>query len=147
MAQTKEQIKRAASNRPGTYVSPHFGDGGWHTTPGCLEFTTEWEPLRDRILLRMIPMKLKYESIVRPENAAMEETTRHAIVLKVGPGPWIEGINGGIVRQPLDVKVGDEVIIGKWHDWQTADAGWGENIIICQEKDVRVIVNKKAMSA
>ncbi len=144
MPQTKEQIKRAASNRPGTYVSPHFGDGGWHGSSFASEkFDTDWEPLNDRILVRLIPAKVKYESIVRPENAAQETTTRHAIVLRVGPGKRVEGVNGGMVRRPCEVQPGDEVIIGRFDDWQ----GFNGQCVLAQQDDVRLIVKTKATSA
>lgn len=142
--QSKEQIKRAESNRPGTYISPHHGDGGWHGSSFESEkFDNEWQPMNDRILLRLIPIKRKYESIVRPENAAQETTTRHAIVVRVGPGKRIEGINGGTVRRPVEVRPGDEVIIGQYTDWE----GFNGEFVLAQEADVRLIVNSKAASA
>ena len=137
MPLTKEQIKKQRTD-PDSYVSPHHGDGGWHGSSFASEkFDTEWEPLRDRILVKIIPAKLKYESIIRPENAAEEITSRRAIVLKVGPGKCDEG---GI-RRPLDVRPGDEVIIGRFTDWE----GFNGQCVLCQEADVRVIVGKKQL--
>lgn len=161
MPLNKEEIKRR--NNPGnTYVSPHHGDGGWHTTPGCQLFTTEWEPRQDRILVQLLDQPNK-SAIARPETAAPEDSSRRGMVLKVGPGKWIEGYwrKTGVVwtpdengiqqgiggepewiaghRQALNLHAGDEVIIGRWHDWSSLDAGWGREIVLCQEADARVI--------
>ncbi len=143
MPLTKEQIRKQ-KNDPDAYVSPHHGDGGWHgSTFASEKFDSDWQPLNDRILIRLIPAKLKYESIIRPESAASDTTSRHAIVLRVGPGARVEDADGETVRRPLDVKPGDEVIIGRWHDWE----GFNGQCVLCQEADVRVIVKRKAAAA
>jgi co-chaperonin GroES (HSP10) len=140
MPLTREEIKfqnkvRREENST-AWVSPHHGDGGWHTTPGCERYTTEWEPLFDRILVRLLPEKDKYARVVRPENAAAETTTRIGIVLKLGTGKRDpEDLQE---RIPFSVGVGDEVVIGKWSDWDS-EAG---DVVICQEADIRVIVRR-----
>lgn len=139
---TPEEIKfrdRIARSEPATWVSPNHGDGGWHTTPGMQLYTTEWQPLRDRILVQLFDEPMKIGRIHRPEMAAaFHEGTRRGIVLKVGPGRWIDGY-----FYKLDVKPGEEIVIGRWADWESADAGWGQNVVICQEADIRVIVNRE----
>jgi hypothetical protein len=162
MPLTKQEIK-ARNNPSETYVSPHHGDGGWHTTPGCQQFTTEWTPRNDRILVRLFRER-NNSLILRPEIAALETSSRRGVILKAGPGKWIDGAwrktgvlwcpdENGIQqstggeweyiaghRQPMMVRVGDEVIIGRWHDWSSLEAGWGEEIALCQEADCRVVL-------
>lgn len=133
---TREQIKRSPENRPDSYLSPHHADGGWHTTPGCDNYTTEWEPLKDRVLLEVLPEKLPYEFIIRPENAAVEESWRRCIVLKVGKGKRV--LPNEEVRQCCCAKVGDEVIIGQHDDWRSQDGRY----VICQEEDIRVFLKR-----
>lgn len=133
---------RATSRKVNTWVSPNHGDGGWHTTPGTQQFTTEWMPLSDRLLVRLLQEK-NDSIIIRPKTAAPENTYRRGIVLKVGPG--IRDDDDKSVFLPMTVKEGDQVIIGQWHDWQSSDAGWGENIVLCREPDVRVLFRKGDM--
>jgi hypothetical protein len=146
-----------------TYVSPNFGDGGWHTTPGCQLFVTEWEPRNDHIMVRITDTQEIKTSLVIPESArTVKALTRKGIVLKCGPGKWVPGewwychvdvedtahfdddvyewrwIPGH--RQEMLVQPGAQVVIGQWTDWESADAGWGENVVICQQADVRVIL-------
>lgn len=161
MPLTKEEIKaRSEARRGSAYVSPNYGDGGWHTTPGMNEFSTEWEPMGDRILVRLAPIK-QPSSIVALTDAS--DTSRFGTVLKVGPGKFRDGHwykrgvtwkpdkhgiqqgSGGVwewipgQRIPLTLRPGDNVVIGRWHDWSTLESGWGEEIVLCQEADVRVL--------
>lgn len=151
-----------------TYISPNYGDGAWHTTPGCQLYTTEWEPLNDRIMIQLFPEVKTDSAIALPQTAVRASTTREGIVLKTGPGklilgtwwkvrnPVAEKSDSYLVndfgtwewtpgrRQKMQVHPGMRVIIGKWTDWESWDAGWeseGANIVICQEADVRAIVS------
>jgi co-chaperonin GroES (HSP10) len=137
---TVQDIKRR-HQASDTWVSPHYGDGGWHETPGRPGFDPlDLIPLRDRILVRIFTEKLKYERIIRPETAAVEQIhSRRGVILKVGPGRWFDGD-----FLETEVAPGMEVIIGPHHDYQSVDAGWvakdGTYICLCQEADIRVIV-------
>lgn len=98
-------------------------------------FTTEWEPRNDVIMVQILPPKPMSSIIVMPENASPDVLTREGIVLKCGPGKWVNGR-----RKPMDVHPGMKVLIGQFHDWQSVDAGFGKtNIVICREADVRVM--------
>lgn len=140
-----------------TYISPNFGDGGWHTTPGCLEFVTEWEPRNDRILVRITEEVQAKTSLHIPESArTIRSLSRIGTVLKCGPGKWIPGEwwkvrkrDGGLLyeawewfpghREEMIIKPGMKVLVGQFDDWSAMDAGW-ENVILCQEADVRAIL-------
>ena len=146
MPLSKSEIKqRSGRDRGEQYVSPHFGDGGWHATPGCETFTTEWLPLGDRILVQLDPdaapvittgflmVKSKTGEIVKLQQGYTE--SRIGTVLKCGPGRRIEGY--GNKRKEMQVKPGDRVVIGKYTDWESQYAG----IVVCMEGDVRVILH------
>jgi hypothetical protein len=161
MPLTREEIKlqhRIRNSQANSWVSPNFGDGGWHNTPGTQRFTTEWVPMADRLLVRLYDEPAS-EVILSPQ-IVRDNTTRKGVVLKCGPGKWIAGewwyvnrweVTGGGLpavtvgtwewfpghRQPLIVKPGDHVVIGKYTDWESTEAGWGENVVICQEADIR----------
>lgn len=130
------------------HVSPNYKDGAWHTTPGCQEFVTEWEPRNDRMLVRLLPEV--YKGVLHlPENRSALTLTRLGMVLKTGPGKWVEGtwwhfekpqshwewIPGH--REEMVIKPGMRVAIGQFTDWESNAAGWGENIVLCQQADVR----------
>lgn len=145
------------------YVSPNFKDGAWHTTPGYQQFVTEWEPRNDRMLVRLLPEV--YKGVVRlPDKRSLLSPTRVGIVLKIGPGKWIPGewwrvrkeLCVGVLdgrpqpteyvwewipghREEMTCKPGMRVAIGQFTDWESTDAGWGDNVVICQEADVRVL--------
>jgi len=137
---TQAEIK-ATSRKLDTWKSPHFGDGGWHTTPGTQEHVTEWEPLGDRLLVRILPDK--WTSVIIRVNSDQQEAYRRGVVMKLGTGYRLPDDKSE--RQPFTVQVGDEVIIGQWHDWQSADAGFGENVVLCREPDVRAFFRKGEM--
>ena len=135
---TVDQVKR--QHKPSdSWVSPHYGDGGWHETPGVPRFNPlDLIPLRDHILVRIFPEKVKYATIIRPENSApIYPDTRRGVILAAGPGRWVDGD-----FYATEVKPGMEVSIGPHHDYQSTDAGYGDNIVLCQEADIRVIHGK-----
>lgn len=115
------------------YVSPHYGDGGWHgSSIGSVKFDTDWEPLFDRILVKRIAEQPK-GLIIAPETAAKQTDTSRGIVLRVGRGKRIEG--EGDTRRPLEVAPGDEIIFGRFTDWDS----FGEDVVLIQEADIRVV--------
>lgn len=160
MALTREEIKfqskvRAKDNEQ-SWVSPNFGDGGSHNSPGTNRYTTEWEPLHDRILVELFE-EPNHSILARPDVAGLlEPASRRGIVLKVGPGKWIPGerhfVDGEWQyfpghRQEMTLKPGDEVVIGRWSDWESAESGWGQNVVIAMEADVRVIIRRQRRAA
>lgn len=72
------------------------------------------QPLHDKVLIERMDVPGSSVIIV-PEIA--QERSMLGKVLAVGPGKWIEGINGGRVRRPVDVKPGQYVYFNsKWDD-------------------------------
>jgi chaperonin GroES len=86
-------------------------------------------PLNDRILVKRLEEERKTASgIVIPDTAA--EKPDQGEVLAVGTGKKTE--NGKVL--PLDVKVGDRVLFGKYSG-QTVKVK-GEELLVIREEDV-----------
>ncbi len=88
-----------------------------------------FRPLHDRVLIRRIEEENKTPGgIIIPDTA--KEKPQQGEVVAVGPGARDEG--GKL--QPLDVKVGDKVLFGKWSGSEvTID---GEELLIMKESDI-----------
>ena len=92
-------------------------------------------PLHDRVIVKRLDQETKTASgIVLPEAAA--EKPDQGRVLAVGNGKILED---GKVR-PLDVKVGDIVLFGKYSG-QTVKVE-GEEVLVMREEDIMAIVQK-----
>jgi chaperonin GroES len=92
-------------------------------------------PLHDRVIVKRLDQETKTASgIVLPETAA--EKPDQGEVLAVGNGKILEG---GQVR-PLDVKVGDRVLFGKYSG-QTVKMN-GEELLVMREEDILAIVQQ-----
>jgi len=92
-------------------------------------------PLHDRVIVKRLDQETKTASgIVLPEAAA--EKPDQGEVLAVGNGKILED---GKVR-PLDVKVGDRVLFGKYSG-QTVKVA-GEELLVMREEDIMAIVQK-----
>ena len=69
----------------------------------------KFKPLHDRLLLEPISAETKTKSgIIIPDTA--QEKPQQGKVVAVGAGKRLE--DGRLI--PMDVKVGDKVIYGKW---------------------------------
>jgi chaperonin GroES len=90
---------------------------------------THFRPLHDRILVKRIEAEEKTPGgIIIPDTA--KEKPIEGEVLAVGPGARDET---GAVR-PLDVRVGDRVLFGKWSGTEVLIDG--EDRLIMKEADV-----------
>ena len=93
-------------------------------------------PLHDRIIVRRLEEERKTASgIVIPDSAT--EKPDQGEVLAVGNGKILEN---GTVR-PLDVKVGDKVLFGKYSG-QTVKVD-GEELLVMREEDIMGVVEGK----
>ncbi len=90
-------------------------------------------PLHDRVVVKRLEAEEKTASgIVLPGAAA--EKPDMGEVLAIGNGKILE--NGE--RRPLDVKVGDKVIFGKYAG-QTVKVD-GEELLVMREEDIMGVV-------
>ena len=99
-----------------------------------------FRPLHDRVLVRRVELEEKTKGgIIIPDTA--KEKPMEGEVLAVGNGHKAED---GTVT-PLDVKVGDKVLFGKWSGTEVKIDG--EDLIIMKESDIlgviEVSVSKK----
>jgi chaperonin GroES len=95
-----------------------------------------FRPLHDRVLVRRIEAEEKTPGgIIIPDTA--KEKPVEGEVLAVGPGARDE--MGKVV--PLDVKVGDRVLFGKWAGTDVIIAG--EERLILKEADILGVVEGK----
>lgn len=92
-------------------------------------------PLHDRIIVKRLPEEEKTKSgIIIPDTA--KEKPQEGEVIAVGNGRILE--NGQKV--PMDVKVGDKVIFGKYAGTEIKIEG--EEYLIMREEDVLGIIEK-----
>ena len=92
-------------------------------------------PLHDRVIVERLEQETKTASgIVLPEAAA--EKPDQGKVLAIGNGKILDD---GKVR-PLDVKVGDTVLFGKYSG-QTVKID-GKEVLVMREEDIMAIVEK-----
>ena len=99
-----------------------------------------FRPLHDRILVKRIDAEEKTPGgIIIPDTA--KEKPIEGEVLAVGPGARDES---GTV-QPLDVRVGDRVLFGKWSGTEVIIEG--EDRLIMKETDVFGVIEGGAHSS
>jgi chaperonin GroES len=93
-------------------------------------------PLHDRVMLRRIEAEEKTPGgIIIPDTA--KEKPVEAEVMAVGPGARDE--TGRIV--PLDVRVGDRVLFGKWTGTDVIIDG--EERLIVKESEILGVIKPK----
>ena len=90
-------------------------------------------PLHDRVVIkRMEEERTSAGGIVIPDTAT--EKPARGTVLAVGNG---KAADNGEVR-PLDVKVGDEVLFGKYSGTELRVDG--EDVLVMREDDIMAVV-------
>jgi chaperonin GroES len=93
-------------------------------------------PLHDRVIVKRLEEERKTASgIVIPDTAA--EKPDQGEIMAVGTGKVLE--NGKVL--PLDVKVGDRVLFGKYSG-QTVKVK-GEELLVMREEDIMGVVEGK----
>ena len=92
-----------------------------------------FRPLHDRILVRRIEAEEKTAGgIIIPDTA--KEKPQEGEVIAVGPGARDE--SGKLA--PLDVKIGDRILFGKWSGTEIKLKG--EDLLIMKESDVMGVI-------
>jgi chaperonin GroES len=98
-----------------------------------------FRPLQDRILVKRIEAEEKTPGgIIIPDTA--KEKPVEGEVLAVGPGVRDET---GTLR-PLDIKVGDRVLFGKWAGTEVLIDG--EDRLILKESDILGVIEDDAQA-
>ena len=100
----------------------------------------KFRPLHDRVLLKPLEAEEKTAGgIIIPDTA--KEKPMQGEVIAVGPGARNE--KGEIV--PLDVKVGDRVLFGKWSGTEVKIGS--DDLLIVKESDVMGVIEGAGKSA
>jgi chaperonin GroES len=95
------------------------------------------QPLADRIVVKPLEAMAKTKGgIVLPDTA--KEKPQEGEVLAVGKGKVLN--NGQL--QPLEVKVGDRILYGKYSGSEITTME-GEELLIMREEDVLAIIKKE----
>jgi chaperonin GroES len=96
-----------------------------------------FRPLHDRVVVRRIESEEKTAGgIIIPDTA--KEKPQEGEVIAVGPGARDE--HGKL--QPLDLKVGDRVLFGKWSGTEVKLDG--EELMIMKESDIMGVIEGAA---
>ena len=97
-----------------------------------------FRPLHDRVVVRRVDSEEKTAGgIIIPDTA--KEKPSEGVIEAVGPGARDEA--GKLV--PIDLKVGDRILFGKWSGTEVKIDG--EELLIMKESDIMgVIESKKA---
>lgn len=92
-------------------------------------------PLHDRVVVRRIEEKEAVQGgIIIPDTA--KEKPQEGEILAVGQGKRLE--DGKIF--PLDVKVGDRVLFGKYSGSEVPVKIEGEDVLIMREEEILAVV-------
>jgi chaperonin GroES len=93
-------------------------------------------PLHDRVIVKRLESETKTAGgIVIPDSAA--EKPVQGKVVAVGKGKILED---GNVR-PLDVKVGDKILFGKYSGTEVKVDG--DDLVVMREEDVMAVIEGK----
>ena len=96
----------------------------------------KFRPLHDRVVVKRIEAEAKSAGgIIIPDTA--KEKPSEGEVIAVGPGGRDE--TGKLI--PIDLKVGDTVLFGKWSGTEVKIGS--EELLIMKESDIMGIIQKK----
>ena len=96
----------------------------------------KFRPLHDRVLVESLESEEKTAGgIIIPDTA--KEKPQEGKVVAVGPGAKSE--DGKIT--PMDVKVGDQILFGKWSGTEVKVDG--KEYSIMKESDIMGVISKK----
>ena len=94
-------------------------------------------PLQDRVLIRRVEHEAKSSGgIIIPDSA--QEKPMEGDVVAVGPGARDE--HGTL--HPLDVKIGDRVLFGKWSGSEIKLDG--DELMVMKESDIMGVIDQSA---
>ena len=95
--------------------------------------STKVSPLADRVVIKALEETEQMRGgLYIPDTA--KEKPQQGEIIAVGPGRYEKN-----VRVPMEVKVGDKVLYGKYSGTEvTVD---GESLLILRESDVLAVIN------
>jgi len=88
-------------------------------------------PLHDRVIIQRLEERTTAGGIVIPETAG--DKPQRGKVIAAGPGKY----ENGTLRK-LDVKVGDEVLFGKYSGTEVKVNG--QDVLVMREEDIMGVV-------
>jgi chaperonin GroES len=97
----------------------------------------QFRPLHDRVLVRRIEAEEKSAGGIIIPDTAKEKPSQGEIVA-VGPG----GRDDAGTLIPIDLRVGDRVLFGKWSGTEVKIDG--EELIIMKESDILGVLDESA---
>jgi len=96
-----------------------------------------FRPLGDRVLVKRVKEEEKTKGgIIIPDTA--QEKPQEGEVVAIGPGARDEDGE----RIPLDVKVGDRILFGKWSGTEVKVDG--DELLIMKESDILGVIDGAA---
>jgi len=99
----------------------------------------KFRPLHDRVVVRRVESEERTSGgIIIPDTA--KEKPQEGEVIAVGPGGRDE--TGKLL--PIDLRVGDRILFGKWSGTEVKIDG--EELLIMKESDVMGVIEGKAAS-
>jgi len=102
-----------------------------------LEHPMKFRPLHDRVVVERIDPEAKSAGgIIIPDTA--QEKPSQGEIIAVGPGGRDE--SGKLI--PLDIKVGDRVLFGKWSGTEVKLDG--QELLIMKESDIMGVLQEMA---
>jgi chaperonin GroES len=93
-------------------------------------------PLHDRVIVKRVEEEKKSAGGIIIPDAAAEKPVQ-GVVKAVGKGKILE--NGDV--RPLDLKVGDKVLFGKYSGTEVKVDG--EDVLVMREEDVMAVIEGK----
>jgi chaperonin GroES len=99
----------------------------------------KFRPLHDRVVVRRVESEEKTAGgIIIPDTA--KEKPQEGEIVAVGPGGRDE--SGKLI--PIDLKVGDRILFGKWSGTEVKIDS--EELLIMKESDVMGVIEGRASS-
>src|SRR6187549_3983998 len=109
------------------------------TSRGDVMSKSKFRPLHDRVVVKRIDAEEKTKGgIIIPDSA--KEKPSQGEITAVGPGGRDEA--GKLI--PIDLKVGDRVLFGKWSGTEVKIDG--EDLLIMKESDIMGVLDVPAGS-
>ena len=99
----------------------------------------QFRPLHDRVVVKRVAEEEKTKGgIIIPDTA--KEKPMEGEIIAVGPGARDE--KGNLV--PLDVKVGDRILFGKWSGSEVKLEG--KDLLIMKESDILGVLENESVA-